>query len=266
MKIVIENSSSPGASFTENTNGVLIKIADWIDENNGPIMPLKAFRMRLQTDKGINDNNARNIYPLLKNCGFVDYEKNEELDTKHFFTNRGSAYVKALQTINLIKSSDYAKEAKVAAIAKVQAILESIVYQGLQSLFAQETNYNKHLKMLLSYFLHYGKIDKTEYAYLLYAAEEVDAHGLDVIKKQIDDYRNGELSIEVQVRVKNDRAIRDRSNEDHRLEDIGFLTSFSFFIALLTQAGVIYKEEGYFLLKHDKHEMCKKLLEVQHNA
>lgn len=266
MKIIIENSSSPGASFTDNTNGVLLKIAEWIDENNSPTMALKAFRMRLQADKGINDNNARNIYPLLKNCGFVNYEKNEELDTGSFFTNRGRAYVKALQTINLINGSEYTKEAKNAAVSKVQNILESIVYQGLQSLFLQETNYNRYLKMLLSYFLHYSKIDKTEYAYLLYATEEIDTKGFDTIKSQVNAYRNGELSIEVQVRVKNDRAIRDRSNEDHRLEDIGFLTSFSFFIALLTQAGLIHKEEGYFLLKQDKIDMCKKLLEGQYDA
>lgn len=262
MKIIIENSSSPGASFTDNTNSVLLKIAEWISENNSPTMALKAFRMQLQKDKGINDNNARNIYPLLKNCGFVNYEKNEELDTSRFFTNRGMAYVKALQTIRLINDSEYGKEAKEAAITKVKNIVESIVYQGLQTLFAQETNYNKHLQLLISYFLCYGKIDKTEYAYLLYRAEEIDEQGLDLIKPQISDYRNGELSIEVQVKVKNDRAIRDRSNEDYRLEDIGFLTSFSFFIALLTQAGLICKDSGYFLLKQDKRELCSKLLEV----
>ena len=68
MIIEIENTSSPGASFTSNTNSVLLKTYEWICEHKGISIPFKEFRMRLQSEKGINDNNNRNIYPLLKNA------------------------------------------------------------------------------------------------------------------------------------------------------------------------------------------------------
>ena len=98
MKIEIENTSSPGASFTDNTNDVLLKINDWIKNHISEVLPFKEFRMILQQEKGINDNNSRNIYPLLKNSGLIKYENRGNLTVSEFFTNTGSAYIAALET------------------------------------------------------------------------------------------------------------------------------------------------------------------------
>lgn len=83
MRIDINNCSSPGASFTENTNRVLICTLQWIRENNYPVIEFKTLRTILEKKYGVNNNNARNIYPLLKNCGFINYSKGV-IETEHF--------------------------------------------------------------------------------------------------------------------------------------------------------------------------------------
>ena len=73
MEITIENCPSPGAQFSENTNKVLKLIYYWIRDNDFPELEFIEFRRKLE-GIGINDNNARNIYPLMKNSGFIDVQ------------------------------------------------------------------------------------------------------------------------------------------------------------------------------------------------
>ena len=117
MVIEIENTSSPGASFTKNTNSVLLKTYEWICEHRGLSLPFREFRMRLQSEKGVNDNNNRNIYPLLKNGGLANYEKGSDLKVDSFYTNTGLAYVKTLESVEVIEVEDYTKEQKEKATA-----------------------------------------------------------------------------------------------------------------------------------------------------
>ena len=92
MKIRINNPSSPGAMYSDNTNETLIGAFDWIEENGFPTIGFKQLREKLVSEKGINDNNARNVFPLARTCGFVSYRKNSQIDTNHFFTKRGNRY------------------------------------------------------------------------------------------------------------------------------------------------------------------------------
>ena len=85
MEFIIENCSSPGAQFSRSTNQVMLKIAEWINLNNEPDLMFIDFRRRLEKEAKINDNNARNIYPLLKNGGLVEYQAGGELETGSFF-------------------------------------------------------------------------------------------------------------------------------------------------------------------------------------
>ena len=159
MKIVVENCSSPGASFTKNTNEVIIKIYEWIQENNEPTLSFIDFRRRLESEKGINDNNARNIYPLLKNCNFVNYEGGTELNTKFFFTKLGLAYVKALMTINTIIDAEYEKKQKEIVLKKFDSIMKKVVYDGVKNLMkTPDSNYTKSIKWYLEFLMKFKKM------------------------------------------------------------------------------------------------------------
>lgn len=265
MRIEIENTSSPGASFTPNTNDVLLKVLDWIKENESKILSFKEFRMTLQRDKGINDNNARNIYPLLKNGGLIQYENRGELVVNHFFTKTGRAYVTALDAIREIQGNDqYTTHQKQIATQKLDAITSEIIRGALSKILkTPDLNYVEPLKWFASFVLRYKKIDKTEFAYLLYELKSADiTEALNNASENILAYRAGTLEIDVSISVRNDLNVREQTNSVKRKEGLSFLTSYTYFSSLLQQAGFITKQDGYYVLKEDHRAELEMQLEV----
>lgn len=249
MIIEIENTSSPGASFTKNTNMVLLKTYEWIYEHKGTSLPFREFRMALQKDKNVNDNNNRNIYPLLKNGGLVNYEKNADLYVDHFFTNNGLAYVETLKTTKLLEESkENYSQTKISAINReLKAIQEEIITDALQKIVKKtDVNYVEPLQNLIKYLICYKKISKIEYAYLLYMLKQYSIdEALVKMKPTVDSYRAGSMDFVVHVKVRNDLDIKEKTNSDNRKESISFLTSFGYFSSLLSQAGLVTSNEKY---------------------
>lgn len=266
MKITIENTSSPGASFTDNTNDVLVRTYGWIQKNAGKRCSYHDFRMAIQRDEGINDNNNRNIHPLLKNCGFASYETRGDIEVDHFFTRTGLAYIKTLETLMKIeKSVDYSAVQKKNAIARIEKILQEIVYNGLLVLFKNnQLNYIEPLKDFLRFTLYFRKISKVEFAYFLYVKKQNGGVAdLEIMKDTIESYRDGTIDFEVDVTVRNDIDLREKSRSDHRKEGLSYLTSYTYFSSLLLQAGVLKKDRDYFVIIDSMREKSVSLLEVE---
>lgn len=265
MEIIIENCSSPGAHFSKNTNMVLMKIYNWIRENKEPNLPFIDFRRRLEKEAGINDNNARNIYPLLKNGGLVEYYPGSNLDSGHFFTNRGLAYLKALETRDMILQSDYSKRQKEEATVQVDEIMSTIVCQSLENLLAnKELNYCESLHWYLQFLGKFRKINKQEFALMVHTMnnEELCEVWEDNIGKVIEQYRNQEAEINVGVRVRNDNKIQAATGEKTRIEDISYFTAYSFYSSLVDQAGLTRKINDYHCVNEECSEKLDYLLEV----
>lgn len=265
MNIIIENCSSPGAHFSKNTNKVLLLIKEWIVENHYPKITFIEFRRSLEHDKGINDNNARNIYPLLKNSGLVDYVPGGELSTEAFFTNKGKAYLEALETIELIKNSDYSKMQKEKAIQEVEGIKERIIYGCVKKLLKNDTlNYSESLRWYLEYLKEYGKVNKQEFAYMVYLMNSDDKESWkEKSKIVISAFRNEEMDINVEVKVRNDLKIKEKTGETTRLENISYFTAYSFYSSLINQTGLTKKVKDYCCLNESASDMLVDLLEVE---
>ena len=261
MEIIIENCSSPGASFTTNTDSVLFACYEWITENIDSQKPFISFRREVSEAKNFNDNNARNIYPLLKKTGFINYEAGGILKYSDFFTRIGLAYAKALETEKLIECSDYSEEKKNASLKKLYSVKSSLVYQGLFNLFEADSNYKEEMKAMLHFLLKYEKINKTEFAFLLYSMSKSENY-IDEMGEAINQYRDGDLEISVNVDVRNDIELRDRTGNTRRKEGLSFLTAYTYFIALYEQAGLVYKDKKYMVLCNDAKEKIQKILEV----
>ncbi len=260
MRIDINNCSSPGASFTENTNRVLICTLQWIRENNYPVIEFKTLRTILEKKYGVNNNNARNIYPLLKNCGFINYSKGV-IETEHFFSKTGLAYVLALETISLLNSDEDEKVIREAKM-KADTIIKTMILNGLYVLQSNpETNYAPELRDFMRYLLRYGKADKKEFAYLLYERKRND-NFLDTMHALIQRYRDGIEDIEVVVKVRDDTCGEGGSNIAKRAESIAFLTSYNYFTNLLKQAGLIEKGDGCYIVVENKRKSLQELSEV----
>lgn len=263
MEIIIENCSSPGAHFSKNTNAVLLKIYNWINSNNKPELPFIQFRRRLESEAKINDNNARNIYPLLKNGGLVEYQPGEELATSDFFTRRGLAYLKALETKDMIMNSEYSKKQKEEASAHVDEILGSIVCDSVEKLLAnKELNYTESLRWYLLFLSKYRKINKHEFALMVYVMNQEPNDWESRVTPIIEQYRNNDIEIDVRVRVRNDQKIQESTGEKTRIEDISYFTAYSFYSGLITQAGLTRKIKDYCVVVEENSEKLNGLLEV----
>lgn len=262
MQININNCSSPGASFTDNTNKVILSCYEWVTEHHGEIKPFIDFRREVSRAKGFNDNNARNIYPLLQNVGFVSYERGANLEYDRFFTSSGEAYAKTIATEYLILNSEYGEYEKNQSIKKLHQVRRLLIYQGLVRLLSKESNYKNEMQKFLKFILEFNKINKTEFAYLLYALSK--SFTLNEIKVAIDSYRNGEEPINVVVSVRNDIEVREKTGNNERKEGLSFLTSYSYFCGLFEQAGLITKlDSDYYTVADGAAEKISKLLEVK---
>lgn len=263
MEIIIENCSSPGAHFSRNTNEVLLKIYQWILENNKPVLSFIDFRRRLEAEKKINDNNARNIYPMLKNGGLVEYEPGEDLSTNYFFTHRGLAYLKALETKNIIEKSDYTKRQKEEASVQVDEIISSIVCDSLELLLRnKELNYAESLRWYLLFLSKFGKINKQEFALMVHVMDEHPSEWENEITPIIDQYRNNEIEINVKVQVRNDQKIQQNTGQKTRLEEISYFTAYTYYSGLVLQSGLIRKVKDYYFIVEDKKPKIDYLVEV----
>ena len=261
MIIEIENTSSPGASFTKNTNEVLLKTYEWISEHEGLSLPFRDFRMRLQQEKGVNDNNNRNIYPLLKNGGLANYEKGSDLQVDYSYTNTGLAYVKTLESVLIIENGNYTKEQKIKAIKRFELIQNEIILGALKQIVARpDVNYVEPFQDLTRYLIKFGKISKVEYAYLLYLKQRQEVReALNYMETDIERYRNGKIDFQVKVKVRNDLDIREKTKSDKRKEGLSFLTSYGYFTSLLQQAGLIVKDKKYFYVVEGKRHLLEQL-------
>ena len=176
MQIDIKNPSSPGAHFSDNTNSVLLKIHAWIKEHKGLQISFREFRTRLENDMNVNDNNNRNIFPLLKNGGLVQYEKGGDILVDNFYTNTGLAYVKTLELLNLLKQdTKYTRDQVIAVENKFNEILQEIIYGTLLKIVnTSGLNYVEPLQDMIHFLLKFDKINKEEYAYLLFERQQSD--------------------------------------------------------------------------------------------
>ena len=264
MKIKIQNCSSPGASFTKNTNQVILSIYEWLEENPNLEISFKDFRMKIEHDKHVNDNNNRNIYPLLKNYGFINYSKGLTINTDGFFTKTGLAYVKTLQMIDLIEKSDNPKNIKLDALQKASVIISDILYDGLYNLLSKDVSYKEVLLDFSRFLINFGKINKIEFALMLYAKNTYNSDMFVEIKPIIEQYRKNTLNIDVDVTVRNDLEIREKTNSSKRDEGLGFLSSYNYFTGLFYQASLIQKDKDYYVLNPTRIDKLRKFLEVNY--
>lgn len=254
MIIEIKNTSSPGASFTKNTNEAILKIYKWICDNKGLELSFKDFRKKISEDTGLNDNNNRNIYPLLKNGGLAYYEKNQSNLVDNFYTKKGIAYAEMLDVLNRVSDIDCSDKTKQVVEDNIQLFINEIVYDVLQTVVrSSDANYIEPIQELIMFLLEYEKVSKIEFAYLIYECETRDIKdALKHMRQNIIDYRNGMLDFEVKVEVRNDVEKREQMNSDSRKEDLGFLSSYGYLTNLLSEAGLVEKKNDYYVVIEEK--------------
>lgn len=246
MRILIENPSSAGSSLTRNTIETL-KIAFSFCEEH----PFSVFDLQtIIVNAGFKWKNARTIFPLMRYLNFVSYEKYTNLSTDSFFTDRGRAY---MNSILLDEDGKCTPEVK-KNLARVR---ESLVKGGLNSLLLDEScSYQWIIKRTLEFLLQYQKIDKKEFAYLVYAEGRGITLQSEEFSNAIESYRERTTSFDVVVVIRNDQ---DKKSETKEVDD-RYLTSYGYVTNILIQSGIIEKDDDYCILNGKNREDVSEIL------
>ena len=262
MEIIIENCSSAGASFTEHTNKTLLLCNELIAGNENKIAPFITFRRQLEAEKKVNDNNARNIYPLLRYCGFINYEKSSDLCYGDFFTNLGKAYVKIIESISIIDNAEGSLSAdEKAAKDNLKSFQQNLIVEGIKNLLKNDAcHYTKELIACGNSIYNFNGIDKNEFAYLLYEFKKSDTNYITNMRENIQKYRDGNLQFDVKINIRNDDK---NSTNERKLEDISYLTSYNYFISLFVQTGFLEKAKNRYDIVLNKKNALKELLGME---
>ena len=264
MQITVFNPSSQGAHFTENTNRVIICCFEWIQSHIDEKESYNAFRQGVvSTYPEVNDNNLRNIVPLLQHYGFVSYKQKGINENSKFFTNSGKSYVEVLKLQRTIQADpNYTAEQKERALKEANCISKELLCDGLKNaLIDYKCKYRAPLALYMEALLEFGHMDKKEFAILMWGKNKDPNSPLDQIREQIRQYRDNTLEIEVSVDINNDKRIRAIQNSDRRIEGISYLTAFSFYSGLLEEAGLVFGDKkGTVFVQKDKRDTIEFLI------
>lgn len=263
MDIEVNNPSSAGASFTEHTdNSYLMYYNEFLKEPEKS-WNFNELRHHMEIKYNINNSNSRNMFALLKDCQFVQYEKGNKVSLKSFFTKYGLAYAKVLESLNILKD-DMSEKNKEEAYYKFIELKENLICHGVQTiLLKQESSFSSILKYTLEYLVKYRRIDKIEYALVIFFTNQGKNIDDSDLKNVVEKYRNKEIDINVKVNTRNDNS---SVKGERILQDIGALTSYTYICGFLQQAGLIEKEKTSFLLLESKVDLAKKMIKGEYDV
>lgn len=253
MRIEVFNPNNPGAKFTNNTENTLVAYYHELEKKRDSIMNFSELRVYMQKTHGINNSNSRNIFAFCKNCGLLEYESGQGVTFETFFTNLGKAYVKVIESISMLSAEKNKSNEEKESLKKFYELRQNIIFQCLKNLLKQkDCEYVDVLMRMLNFLLQSNSIDKTEYSLLLCK----DIRNAD-FKTILEKYRNNQISIDVFVNVRND----DSSVKGERvLKEIGFLTSWSYLIGMLNEAGLVEKENQKYILLQNKRTLVEEIV------
>ena len=240
MEITVSSPGSPGTSLTENVKEQIILMSDELDQNQD-FDSLSAFKAHLN-NRGLNPNYVRNILPFLQFCGLVKYENVFPFVNKEFFTNIGHAYVSTLKSIRVVKGEPD-NDDKEIVLQSLEKIQETIYFQGLSLMMqSRDCGYARDFYDVLYFVKRYGTIDSTEYLLIQYERERGERDYIEGMAEIVQQYRNGEITIDVKTKTKNDTQGKAKS-----------VNSFPYVNGNFSKAGIMEKsDDGRFYLKSER--------------
>lgn len=256
MDIEVLNPSSAGASFTDHTNHAYLMYYKEFMKAPDHKWKFGELRRFMEDHYGVNNSNSRNMFTLLKDCGFVQYEKGELVSGNSFFTDLGKAYAKTIDSIELL-SEDLLSTEKKLAYEKFLGIEQEIICRGLHNVMkTDDSSFTKTLVKTIDFIISFHSIDRIEYALIIYFSSQSNNY-FEKLSDVVEKYRKGQIDINVKVNTRDDNS---PVKGERTLQEISALTSYTYICGLLQQAGLVAKEKSRFIFNKNKVEIAKAMI------
>lgn len=263
MDIIVRNTPSPGASFTKNTKKSVIFYYEYCQEHINESTTFSDYRKFVCEKKHTNAQNDRNIFPLLKNLGFLLYTSHDSIKYSELFTPKGVALVKTFMMEKSIEDNKDSLSSKKyhESIRHINNVIEELIFDGIWNAVKKhyEMSYRDVLILSIQFLLTYNSFDKVEFCYMLYCSQNNIVNSSESAKV-IQQYRAGDLDINVKSNTYDKKA---GNATQRKISGISSITCYSYIRNLLCDAGIIDKASGSdnrFELRSSNREKAKALI------
>ncbi len=241
--IVVNNPSSPGASFTDHTDKTVLACWDFLQELREKKLIFTDFQAKLLKAKKINKSNLRCILPLLRYAGLVTYDKYVDVDT--FFTDLGEQYVEVTKLLCQIRENGVTKqnESGYNEACKLRAMF--LRYALVAIVKSSGCSYSNTIIQTFEFLQKFNSIDKTEFAYLAYGMQKGSGKPVEIASPFVKKHRSG-VDMEVRLSVRD-----DAKGVICQKESLSWLTSYNYILALLDQAGIVSPQNGNYVINSE---------------
>ena len=238
-KILLNQISNPGISFTKDVNDKMISLYDYLNENKNNTCSYQDFQKDLIEKNIFSGSYIRSFIPFLYNTGMIN-NYNENIKYSNFFTKNGALYVKTI--FNIKQGNDNNID-----IEKLVNIKNDLLCMSLDYMIKNNYKfYDKYLD-ILKFVKEYKTINREEFYILEYCLQNnIDYHN------DIENYRSNN-SYDIYIKSNNEEILSYRSNN-----------AFNYLVAFLAddQCNYIKKaDQSNYRLNYDRELFIDSVLE-----
>ncbi len=238
-KILLNQISNPGISFTKDVNDKMISLYVYLNENKNNNCSYQDFQKDLIEKNIFSGSYIRSFIPFLYNTGMIN-NYNENIKYSNFFTKNGALYVKTI--FNIKQGNDNNID-----IEKLVNIKNDLLCMSLDYMIKNNYKfYDKYLD-ILKFVKEYKTINREEFYILEYCLQNnIDYHN------DIENYRSNN-SYDIYIKSNNEEILSYRSNN-----------AFNYLVAFLAddQCNYIKKaDQSNYRLNYDRELFIDSVLE-----
>lgn len=219
-KIVLNQISNPGISFTKDVNEKMISLYLYLKENEQKECSYQDFQQDLIEKDIFSGSYIRSFIPFLFNTGMIN-NYTALINYSNFFTRNGILYVKTI--LNIKKASENNVD-----FEKLTNIKNDLLCISLDYMIKIKYKFFEKYLDILSFIKEYRTINREEFYILEYCKQnDYDYH------KFIEINRNSPGYYDIYIKTNNDEILSYRSNN-----------AFNYLIAFLAEEQCNYVKKA----------------------
>ena len=238
-RIILNQISNPGISFTKDVNEKMLTLYDYISSNNNMNCSYQDFQDNLISNNIFTGSYIRSFIPFLFNSGMINDYTNG-IKYNNFFTKNGLLYIK---TINNLKNADENN----IDLSKLTAIKNDLLCLSLDYMLKNNYKFIDKYLDILEFVKKYKTINREEFYIMEYCIQ----NNIDY-ENYIEQYRNDNQNFEIMIKTNNDEILSYRSNN-----------AFNYLIAFLAEEQcnyVIKYNQGDYMINKNREEFVDSIL------
>ena len=240
-KVVLNQISNPGISFTKDVNDKLLALQDFLNSSNKNCT-YQQFQEDLINNQIFTGSYIRSFIPFLYNAGIIN-DYNNGITYNKLFTKNGLLYVQIVKNIKNASDSNI-------DLSKMQTIKNDLLCMSLDYMIKSKYKfYDKYLD-ILKFIKKYRTINREEFYIMEYCIQNFYNYD-----DYITSYRNKSRQFDIYINSNNDEVLSYRSNN-----------AFNYLVAFLSEEQCNYLKklnQGDYIINEEREKFVDLVLDSE---